>query len=108
MVARAKNFDWDFQYQAMNYLYSPFKSKTPTTYSGAFIAKANAQIIFDNPNKLKLTLPKDWLFVNRLQFGLLSVLVQMRAEGDWGSLFRAAVEGPTRPLSAPDAHASNQ
>lgn len=99
MVAKPKGFDWDAQWTAMNYLYSPFKSKHPTAYTGAFVEKANAMLMFDNPNKMKLTFPPDWLFVNRLQFGLLSVLAQLGAKADWATLFRRAVETETRPLA---------
>lgn len=99
MVAKPKGFDWDYQWQAMDFLYKPFKSKVPTVYRADFVAKANAQMMFDNPNKMKITLPKDWLFVNRLQFGLLSLLSQLGAEADWGGMFRAAVESETRPIS---------
>lgn len=98
MIAKPKGFDWDFQWQAMDYLYQPFKSSEPTIYTREFVGKANAMNMFDNPNRLKLTIPRDWLFVNRLQFGLLSVLSQLGARGDWGSLFRAAVESKTNPL----------
>ncbi len=98
MVARPKGFDWDHQWQAMNFLYSPFKSKEATIYTGDFVSKANAMNMLDNPNKMRLTIPKDWLFVNRLQLGLLSVLAQLGSSGDWSSMFRAAIESKTQPL----------
>jgi len=98
MVAKPKGFDWDYHWQAMDFLYAPFKSAEPTTYTGTFITDANAMMVFDNPNRLKLALPPDWLFVNRLQFGLLSVLAQLGSTADWGALFRSAVESETRPL----------
>lgn len=61
---------------------------------------APGRMMFRNPNKFRLRLPPDWLFVNRLQFGLLSVLVWLGARGDWARLFRRAVESPTEPLAA--------
>lgn len=100
LVAKPKNFDWDFQWKAMNVLYEPLKSKEPTRYTGSLIQRANAINVFDNPNKMKLTLPKDWLFCNRLQFGLLSVLAQLGARADWAPLFRAAVESKSSPIAA--------
>jgi hypothetical protein len=45
-------------------------------------------------------MPPDWLFVNRLQWGLNSVLAHLDATGPWPELFRRAVESPTEPLSA--------
>jgi predicted unusual protein kinase regulating ubiquinone biosynthesis (AarF/ABC1/UbiB family) len=98
MIAKPKGFDWDYQWHAMDTLYTPFKSKEPTIFTGDFIGKANAMTMFDNPNKMKLTITRDWLFVNRLQFGMLSVLARLGSRGDWGTLFRTAVEMPTSPL----------
>jgi predicted unusual protein kinase regulating ubiquinone biosynthesis (AarF/ABC1/UbiB family) len=100
MVARPRNFDWDAMWSAMSHLYAPFRSDEATVYTGEFIQSANDLMGFKNPNKLRMTMPPDWLFVNRLQFGLLSVLAQMGARGHWGRYFRRAVESKTAPLSA--------
>ncbi|HEY3353251.1 MAG TPA: hypothetical protein VGQ83_08395 [Polyangia bacterium] len=40
-------------------------------------------------------MPRDWLFVNRLQWGLNSVLAHLGATAPWGELFRRAVASPT-------------
>ena len=52
----------------------------------------------DNPNLRVTRLPRTWTFANRLQWGLNSVLASLGATGDWGGMFRAAVE---RPLVLP-------
>ena len=46
---------------------------------------------------MKIALPPDWLFLNRLQWGLNSVLAHLQATGPWKSLWRRAVESPTAP-----------
>jgi predicted unusual protein kinase regulating ubiquinone biosynthesis (AarF/ABC1/UbiB family) len=99
MVLKQKGFDWDYQWRAMDLLYQPFKSGEVTQYTGAFIEEANRLSLFDNPNRLKLTLPKDWLFVNRLQFGLLSILVKMGSRADWGTHFREALSLEIKPIT---------
>lgn len=39
MVGNAKKFDWDFQWQLMNYVYEPFKSTMPYRYSKEHVGK---------------------------------------------------------------------
>jgi hypothetical protein len=33
-------------------------------------------------------MPPEWLFLNRLQWGLYSVLAQLHAGGPWGDILR--------------------
>lgn len=54
-------------------------------------------MVFRSPNKFSVGLPPDWLFVNRLQWGLNSVLALLDATADWPEIFRRVVESPTRP-----------
>lgn len=50
-------------------------------------------------------MPPEWLLLNRLQWGLNSVLAHLGASARWGEVFRAAVEGPTLAPPDPDATA---
>ena len=56
----------------------------------------------DDPGPLEAAtgacMPRDWLLVNRLQLGLLSVLAHLRSTIPSRELFRAAREAPTAPL----------
>ena len=54
-------------------------------------------MIFDNPNKLRTAMPPEWLFLNRLQWGLNAILAQLSATGAWGDHWWAAVESKTAP-----------
>jgi hypothetical protein len=42
-------------------------------------------------------MPPEWLFLNRLQWGLNAVLAELRAKAPWGEMFRAAAFGPEAP-----------
>ena len=88
--------DWDYQWRAMRQLYSMFRVEEPTRFTPDFVEGVHDIMFFANPDKLRFRVPPDWLFVNRLQFGLFSVLVHLGAEVTWSELFRRAVESPTR------------
>jgi predicted unusual protein kinase regulating ubiquinone biosynthesis (AarF/ABC1/UbiB family) len=96
-VKRPRRFDFDHQLEAMRVLYAPALASQPFTFTHEWIASVHDRLIFKNQNKLRLTVPPDWLFVNRLQFGLFSVLAHLGATGDWGALFREALEAPPTP-----------
>ena len=92
-----RRFDWDHQWEVMRYLYLPFTQKEPFTYTHDYVQKSYGLMIFDNPNKARTAMPPDWLFVNRLQWGLNSVLAFLGATGPWPEIWRAAVESETCP-----------
>ncbi len=97
LVRKPKSFDYDHQYEATRFLYRPFLSDEPFAFDAAFISEVHDKLVFKNKNKLTIDLPPDWLFVNRLQFGLFSVLHHLGACVLWRDTFRAAIEGAFEP-----------
>jgi len=98
MVGRRRKFDFDYQWRIFQYLYEPFLSHEPFTFTHEYVRRSYDLMIFRNPNKFRTGLPPDWLFVNRLQWGMNSVLAHLGATRAWGELFRRAVESPTEPV----------
>ena len=84
-VGKEKGFDWDYQWNAMRFLYTPFLERG-FRHNPAFVAKSFGVLMFDNPNRFRLAMPPEWLFLNRLQWGLNAVLAQLGASGDWGAI----------------------
>jgi predicted unusual protein kinase regulating ubiquinone biosynthesis (AarF/ABC1/UbiB family) len=95
MVGNPKKFDWDHQWAMMQYLYRPFLATEPFTYTHEYVKESYGVLLFDNPNRRSGAMPREWLFLNRLQWGLNSVLAHLHATGPWGEIWRAAVESPT-------------
>jgi predicted unusual protein kinase regulating ubiquinone biosynthesis (AarF/ABC1/UbiB family) len=91
--ARGK-FDWDSQWEQVLYLYKPFLSKTPFTYTDAYVQDSYDLLVGKNPNATRTGMPPEWLFVNRMQWGMNSVLASLGATAPWGAIFRAAIESP--------------
>ncbi len=91
-VGRARKFDFAHQLAAMRFLYQPALTAAPYRFTHAYVAEVHDRLAFKNVNKLKLALPPAWLFVNRLQFGLFSVLAHLGATVRYDRLFREALD----------------
>lgn len=99
MVPDPRKFDWDHQWEVMQYLYRPFMAtkERPFTYTHEYVKESYAVLLFDNPNQRRMSMPAEWVFLNRLQWGLNSILAALGATGAWGEIFRPAVESPEDP-----------
>jgi predicted unusual protein kinase regulating ubiquinone biosynthesis (AarF/ABC1/UbiB family) len=93
-VGDHRRFDFDFQWRVMNHVYKPFKARESFRYSGEYVAESNRLLLWQNENRRAARIPPDMLFVNRLQWGLNSLLAELRVEGVFTDLFREAVESP--------------
>jgi predicted unusual protein kinase regulating ubiquinone biosynthesis (AarF/ABC1/UbiB family) len=96
-VGNPKKFDWEHQWSMMRYLYRPFLATVPFTYTHEYVKESYALLLFDNPNRFSGKMPPEWLFLNRLQWGLNSVLAHLHATAPWGEIWRAGIESPTIP-----------
>ncbi len=97
-VANTKRFDWEHQWQMMQYVYRPFMQSGPFTYTDDYVKESYGLMIFDNPNKMITAMPKEWLVLNRLQWGLNAILAALHATGPWQEIWREAVMSPTAPI----------
>lgn len=95
-VGKEKKFDWDYQWEAMRKLYRPFLERG-YRYDPAFVQASFGVLMFDNPNRAKIAMPPEWLFLNRLQWGLNAVLAQLRATGPWRDVIEELLAAPLAP-----------
>jgi hypothetical protein len=70
----------------MQTLYEPWAQAEPFRFTPEFVTRWWRVLMVDNPNKFCTNNPKDWVFVNRLQWGLYAVLA-LGASAD----FRSAI-----------------
>lgn len=107
LVGVSRGFDWDQQWEVMQYLYTPFLQRDPFfTYTDEYVRQSYGLMIFDNPNQRKLDCPPEWLLLNRLQWGLNAVLAKLEATGPWPDVFGAAARGPFLGEGLPAEHAT--
>ncbi len=92
IVGHDKRFDRAFHWEVMRALYRPFLSEKAFTYNQAYLSELNRLLLWENKNRFSLKMPADFLFANRLQWGVNAMLADLSATTDWGPLFRAAVD----------------
>lgn len=94
MVGNAKKFNWEWQWDLMRHVYEPFRSTKPYRYNRDYVKESYKRILWENENKRHACMPPPMLFVNRLQWGLHSIMADLGAEAVYADIFREAVEAP--------------
>ena len=92
LVGNEKRFDHDFHWEMMNHVYKPYLSETPFTYSHEHNQKTNEYLLWENKNRFSARMPADFLFINRLQWGLAAVLADLSASNLYKPVFEAAIK----------------
>jgi predicted unusual protein kinase regulating ubiquinone biosynthesis (AarF/ABC1/UbiB family) len=89
-------FDWDYQWDAMRIVYRPYL-EPGFRFDAAYVQGSYGLLMFDNPNRRRIAMPPEWLFLNRLQWGLNAVLAQLGSTGPWGEMIRELIVTSTNP-----------
>lgn len=97
-LGREGKFDWDHQWKVMQYIYRPFLQKESFTYTNDYVRESYDLLLVRNPNRMRTGMPPEWLFLNRLQWGLNAVLAELRATADWPKMWRSALESEIVPV----------
>jgi predicted unusual protein kinase regulating ubiquinone biosynthesis (AarF/ABC1/UbiB family) len=96
MVGKERGFDYDAQWNLVQFLYRPFLEREPFfTFSDEYVRESYSVLLFENPNQRHAGMPPAWLLLNRLQWGMNAVLAKLGATGAWPNHFGGAVRGPT-------------
>lgn len=103
IVGNPRGFDYDYHFELSRQLYKPVLEDRPFKYTEDYIHETNAILIDRNPNKRKTNLPKDYVFVNRLQWGLSSILARLGAEANWHRIVAPYIFEHGRGSRAADA-----
>jgi predicted unusual protein kinase regulating ubiquinone biosynthesis (AarF/ABC1/UbiB family) len=69
--------DWAAFRELMRYLYEPYLINEPFAFSRHKPHETFRKMFLDNPNLFKLNMPADAVFLNRIGFGLVSLLAEM-------------------------------
>jgi predicted unusual protein kinase regulating ubiquinone biosynthesis (AarF/ABC1/UbiB family) len=88
-----KTYDFDYHFHMTRAIYEPWLEDEPYLFTQAFVERTWHALVVDNPNKFKLNLPRDFLFVNRVQWGLYAVLAQLGSVSNWRHRLMPYVEG---------------
>ena len=92
VVADADRFDFDYWYQTMRQTYEPWLEDAPFRLNRHLVERGISTSFLTNPNWNQIKMDPDWLFANRLQWGLLSVLAELDARAVWHRIVRESFE----------------
>lgn len=92
-VLDADRLDWDHHWNVIGYIYEPFMQRV-FRFTHDYVRRSYDLLIWRNPNAKAMTFPREWLWVNRLVWGLNSVLAFLEARGPWPELWWSAIEAP--------------
>ena len=89
-VPNKKGFDFDQHYELMRLLHLPWlvggKNGVSYRFDREYMIQCWTKMFKENANRTKLCLPREWIFINRLQWGLFSILATLNAEANWGEI----------------------
>lgn len=90
MVPRPEKFSFDQHWDLMRYQYAPYLSSN-FRFTTAYIQEGAKFSGPSNANSRHLAIPPQWIWLQRLQWGLHAVLARLGAEGDFGTVLRRSV-----------------
>lgn len=93
--------DWDAQYDSIAYLYEPMKDPD-FRFTQEYVGRSWDVLLWDNPNLRRISLSPEWLLIQRLQWGLYSVLALLEAGGRFDEAFRTWLAAPSVEGIPPD------
>ena len=80
-----RSYDRDAARDLLRYLYAPTLEPGPFRVTAEYTSQV-ARRLLTNANLFKMTVPGEMLFLNRVNFGLMSIFVDLGAEIDWHGL----------------------
>ncbi|ARU54242.1 hypothetical protein OLMES_0134 [Oleiphilus messinensis] len=100
LIGKLDKFDHDFHWEMMNHVYGPFLTDEPFTFTHAHNSRTNDYMLWENKNRFSSSMPADFLFINRLQWGLAAVMADLEAQNLYARPFKEAVYAQSIPLFA--------
>ncbi len=92
LVSNEEKFDFEYHRKILKIVAAPVLEES-YRFNRDFVEKTWRALVIDNPNRYYMNLPADWLFTNRLQWGLFSVLAELKADVPCRDIFLDWIEG---------------
>jgi predicted unusual protein kinase regulating ubiquinone biosynthesis (AarF/ABC1/UbiB family)/DNA-binding XRE family transcriptional regulator len=103
MVPDPSRYDFDHHQRMIHTIYEPWLLDRPFTFTPAYVARAWDVTGFHNRNRASMNVPRDWVFVHRLQSGLYALLAKLEATSAWRPRLLDLLYAPGEPRPAPFA-----
>jgi predicted unusual protein kinase regulating ubiquinone biosynthesis (AarF/ABC1/UbiB family)/DNA-binding XRE family transcriptional regulator len=92
LVSDVDKFDFEYHRDILRLIAQPLLEDTPYRFTMDYIEKTWRKLVIENPNRHYMNLPADWLFTNRLQWGLFSILAGLKADVPCRQIFLECIE----------------
>jgi predicted unusual protein kinase regulating ubiquinone biosynthesis (AarF/ABC1/UbiB family) len=107
MVADPRKFDYDLHWKVMRHQYAPFIADA-FTFSLEHVRAGMELNTPANPNLRRLAIPPQWIWLQRLQWGLLAVLARLGVHGSFGPMLREILDAPSASTSTDESPVARQ
>lgn len=97
MVADPARFDYDVHWRMLRHHWAPYASDAHT-FSLDHVRKGMEFGMPSNPNLRRLAIPPEWVWLQRLQWGLHAVLARLGVRASFADVLREIVEAPPEPF----------
>lgn len=101
MGVPADKFDWDLHWEVMEYVCRPYQPPQPFRFTQEYVAESYDRLLFNAKVAGMIATPPEWLLINRVHWGLNSVLGRLHATSDWGERWHRAIWSETKPIRCP-------
>lgn len=101
IIRDPSRYNFDYHRQMMHALYAPWLTDAPFRFSSEYVTQTWRAMIVDNQNKFRMNMPREWVFANRLQWGLFAVLALLDAEAVWRTTMLDLLYAPGEPRPRP-------
>jgi predicted unusual protein kinase regulating ubiquinone biosynthesis (AarF/ABC1/UbiB family) len=101
LAPRPERLDFDLLWAQLRWLHEPY-TDAHFAFDRAYWARGLQYSRPSNPNLRHQALPPQWLWLQRMQWGLHAVLVRLGARGDFRQVLAEALALPLNPLPGPE------
>ncbi|HEX4420458.1 MAG TPA: AarF/UbiB family protein, partial [Kofleriaceae bacterium] len=96
-ITEQSALDAGLLYDYFRYFYEPFHADREFTFTSEYNAQS-LKMVFAPDGKFagltkQINMPRDFVFVNRIQWGVYSILAQLGASGNWHRIHREFLYG---------------
>lgn len=83
IVPDIDKFDFDTHYKAVKHWYHPLICRENFHFHPEFMTKSWKLMVEDNPNLRVMNVPKEWILVNHMHWGVYAILSHLKAGANW-------------------------
>ncbi|HEX5061646.1 MAG TPA: AarF/UbiB family protein [Kofleriaceae bacterium] len=94
-------YDFDYAYRALLHVHRPFLGEGAFAYTAEHLRKMWHVFIYANPNRSRINITPDMVFLNQFYFGVTAMLVRLGARVDYRARLLDLLYGPDEQRPAP-------